>query len=411
MSGKISILLITLNSVCSVYAQSDTSLHAQKIVDMKSLELKAYGELLYRVYNWETYPDKNNDIDLYEVVFAPTYHFSPKVELEMEIEFEHGGTGSTMEFDRFEEFGEFEQEIEKGGEIIIEEFELAYEHKDWLEIKAGKLKIPVGFVSQNDEPLEYLSTTFNNVEQTLIPTPWYGYGIGLEGEFKNIEYQIVCVNALDNSQFSSANWIQRGGKERFETISADAFAVASRLDYVLSDESSFGVSGYIGNSTPNRPKEDMTEPAYVSCLDGHINLQLDGIKINALVFYGMMQNADIVSDQNRNLSNNLNAKRTPIGSDVLGYFGEIGYDIFSLTQLKSNYALDVFAGYYYYDSMYKTTGDVFNNPRWERNELRTGFSLSWNKHLALKSDITLRTIGIPENNNETTFTTALAFQF
>ena len=61
--------------------------------------------------------------------------------------------------------------------------------------------------------------------------------------------------------------------------------------------------------------------------------------------------------------------------------------------------------------MYETTGDVFNNPRWEKTEIRTGLNYVWNDHIALKSDITLRTIGIPEDNKETTFTTAIAFQF
>ena len=40
--------------------------------------------------------------------------------LEAELEFEHGGTGITMEFDKLEEFGEFEMEVEKGGEVIVE---------------------------------------------------------------------------------------------------------------------------------------------------------------------------------------------------------------------------------------------------------------------------------------------------
>lgn len=376
----------------------------------ENLDLNIYGEIFYSIYDWETYTDKNNAIDFNRIVFAPVYHFNDKLKLELEVEFEHGGTGTEMEFDKFEEFGEFEQEIDKGGEVLIEEMELAYEAHSWLELKAGKLKVPVGFVAATDEPLEYFTSTYNNVEETLIPTAWYNYGIGAEGELHNWKYNVVIVNALDNSQFSSANWIKRGSLERFETVGADAFAAAARIDYKLNSKSEIGVSGYIGNSTPNRPKEDITDDAYVGIADAHMHTQFNNLKFNALFFYGNLQNADIVSDANRNLSNNLNVKRTPVGSTALGYFAEAAFDILSLTSVKKS-KLDIFAGYYYYDTMHKITGDVFDNPRWERSEIRTGLSYIWNEHIALKSDATFRTLNIPTSNKEITYTTALAFQF
>lgn len=395
-----------------MYAQtSEHSDTGKKIFEEMSVELDVFGEAAYHIYDWETYEDKNNDIDLSRIVFEPEFHLSDKVKLEMEIEFEHGGTGSTMEYDKFEEFGEFEQEVEKGGEVILEELELEWEVKDWLALKAGKIRVPVGLVSDAYEPLEFFTTSFNNVEATLIPTAWYSTGIGAVFTYKKFDFQIVLVNALDNSQFSSANWIQRGAMERFETVSADAFAVAGRIDYETNEHSKIGMSAYTGNSTPNRPKEDIAVDAYVTLADVHAHQKIGQWKFNALFLVGNLQNADIVSEANRNLSNNLNVKRTPVASGVIGYFGEAAYNVFSLFNIKDIHALDVFAGYYYYDSMHKTTGEIFNNPRWKRTEIRTGLNYIWNEKIAVKSDITFRTIGIPELNNEITYTTALAFQF
>jgi hypothetical protein len=48
------------------------------------------------------------------------------LEAELEVEFEHGGTGSALELE-YEEFGEFEQEVEKGGEVLVEELSLTTE--------------------------------------------------------------------------------------------------------------------------------------------------------------------------------------------------------------------------------------------------------------------------------------------
>ena len=61
--------------------------------------------------------------------------------------------------------------------------------------------------------------------------------------------------------------------------------------------------------------------------------------------------------------------------------------------------------------MYKTSGEIFDNPRWERSEIRTGLNYCWNKNIAIKSDYTFRTIGIPDLNKENTFTLALAYHF
>jgi hypothetical protein len=405
MKQAILIPVLVLFSTISLFSQEEEK---KNLFD--NLELHCYGELTYNVFDWETYPDKRNNFDLNRVTFAPEYKFSEKLKLEMEIEFEHGGTGSTMEFDKFEEFGEFEMEIEKGGEVLIEELEISFQPKKWLEIKAGRIHVPFGYLATTDEPLDYMTTTYNNVEETLIPTTWYEFGLAVKTTYKKLSAELALINALDNSAFSSANWIKRGNQMRFETVNADAFALSARIDYKVFEESTIGVSGYFGNSTPNRPKPDITQDAFVNLFDAHIHLLPGDFTINANILYGTVQNADIVSAANRNLSNNLNVKRTPVASVAFGYFAEAGFDILSLFK-ESTSKLDVFCGYYYYDSMYETTGDVFNNPRWEKTEIRTGLNYVWNDHIALKSDITLRTIGIPEDNKETTFTTAIAFQF
>ncbi len=372
--------------------------------------VQGYGEMTYSNFNWETFPEKRNTIDLNRVVFEPEYRFNDKLKLEIEVEFEHGGTGSTMEFDRFEEFGEFEVEIEKGGEVTIEALELAWQIKPWLELKTGRIRVPFGHLSAYDEPLSYMTTGFNNVEATLIPETWFEYGIGAEAKWKNYTMQLVLVNGLDNSAFSSANWIQRGNQTRFEYVNADAFALTARLDYSVNDDIVWGISSYIGNSTPNRPKPDITENGFVQLFDGHAHAAFSGFTINALALSGKLQNSAIITEANRNLSNNLNVKRTPVAAAAFGYFIEAGYNILSKISNKTN-RLDIFCGYYYYDSMHKTSGDVFNNPRWQRTEIRTGLNYVWNKNIAIKSDFNFRTIGIPELNKENTFTLAFAYSF
>ncbi len=409
--AAISILFLFSSPVISAQAPVNSdSLGYDNVWDRVNLHV--YGTVLYNNFTWQTDSAKRNNVDVNHVVLAPEFEISDKLSLDMEIEFEHGGSGASMEFDRFEEFGEYEQEVEHGGEVVIEELELAWKIKPWLELEAGKIKVPVGLANFYYSPVDYLTTTYNNVEETMLPVGWYEVGIGAEGELgrnENIFYNVVLVNALDNSAFSSANWIKRGSHQRFEYSNAESFAVAGRVDYRFTDQTVLGISAYTGNSTPNRPKPDLDADGWVTVVDAHAHIDIKQFYFQALALYGTLQNAYLINDANKNLSNNLNVKRTPAGSAALGYFAEAGYDILPWICNQTSSTLYIFGGYYYYDTMYKTSGENFNNPRWERSEIRTGLSYQWNNKVGVKSDFTNRTINIPARNKENTFTLAVTF--
>ena len=98
----------------------------------QNLSLKTYGVVNYYSFNWETDPDKRNAVDLERLNMYMKYSFSDKISLKTEFEIEHGGTGVTMEFDKFEEFGEFEQEVENGGEVLLEQLNIVFDIIPWL---------------------------------------------------------------------------------------------------------------------------------------------------------------------------------------------------------------------------------------------------------------------------------------
>ena len=95
-------------------------LSANAIAESNPFSVSGYGVINYAHFDWELDPGRRAAIDVERFVIAPKYRINDTIRLESELEFEHGGTGSTMEFDKFEEFGEFETEIEKGGEVIVE---------------------------------------------------------------------------------------------------------------------------------------------------------------------------------------------------------------------------------------------------------------------------------------------------
>ena len=381
---------------------------------LKKLSIKTYGVVNYYNYDWQTDPDRRNAVNLERINTYMKYDFTDKIQLKTEFEIENGGTGATMELDKFEEFGEYEAEIEAGGEVLLEQLNIAFKIKPWLQIRAGRLKIYMGVSSELDLPVSYFTGHRSNMENTILPLGWYEVGIEASGDLgakKKWSYKAYLVNGLSSAGFSSANWIQRGHQKRFEMANAENLAVAARLDYNLANNGWVGVSGYYGNTNDNRPKPDLERVnGYVSVYDVHANLNYKAFKLRGMLLYGHLQNSGLISEANRNLSNNLNVKRSPVGSDVLGFFVESGYDVLNLTNIEDK-QLYVFGRYDFYDTMFKVAEGVFDNPRWERSEITFGINYFPHPDVVLKSHYAVRTLGLSTDNIENTFLLGIGFTF
>lgn len=379
----------------------------------KPFSVSGYGVINYANYDWEIDPNRRASIDVERFVVAPKYYINDRIRLEVEIEFEHGGTGSTMEFDKFEEFGEFEMEIEKGGEIIVEKLAAVFSLHKKFNFKVGHIIVPVGLVAKRHRPQHYFTTTRPEAEAHIIPTIWHETGVELFGSLGPFNYQGLIINGLDSTGFSSRHWIVPGHQLRFETANAEAPAFAGRLDYVLDETMTLGFSTYFGDTAANRPKPDVDFDAYVSILSLHGFYEVNAVKLRGVLLWGALQNADRLSKANRTLSNNLNVKRTPIGDTALGWYIEAGYDVLTLIRDsdKGFPSLDVFLRYDYYDTMASVEEHRFDNPRWERSTFTFGVNFNLNSNLVFKSHYSLRRLATEEENNERTFAVGMGFQY
>ena len=386
--------------------------------------VSGYGIINYSHFDWELDPGRRAAIDVERFVIAPKYRINDTIQLESELEFEHGGTGSTMEFDKFEEFGEFETEIEKGGEIIVEKLAAVFSFQPSLNFRVGHIIVPVGLVAKRHRPQHYFTTTRPESEAHIIPTIWHETGVEIFGSLGSLQYQAQIVNGLDSTGFSSRHWIVRGHQLRFETANAEAPAFVGRLDYAFHENATVGISGYYGDTAANRPKPDVDFDAHVGIVSLHGFYEVNAVKVRGLFLWGTLENADQLSKVNRTLSNNLNVKRTPIGSSALGWYIEAGYDILSLFRQSNNSAknsdlkdtpsdkaLDVFARYDFYDTMASVEGIIFDNPRWERRTWTFGINYHIHPKMVFKGHYALRRLATKDKNRENTFALGFGFQY
>ena len=382
---------------------------------LERVSINSYGVMTYAHYDWETDSDLRDNVDFQQVILGVEYQATDTVKLEVEVEVEHLGTGSTMEFDKLEEFGEFESEIERGGEIELEELVLEYEPREWLGIKVGYFSIPIGLNNERHRPGQYFTTTRFESEVAMLPSVWTEAGVEAFGEVEvprvgELHYYLAGVNGLDSTGFSSANWVKNGHQTRFEQINAEDWAVVARLDVVPIDGVLIGASTYYGDSAGNRPKPDLDVDAAVTIWDVHGEYKRGLLEARALYLRGHLENSAAVSLANAQLSNNLNVKRTPVGEEAYAAFIEAGLHLDTLTRYWPDGVIP-FYRYDRYDTMDEVEAPVIGNPFYDRETHTVGLNYRPRDWFVLKGEYSHRERDISTNNVEETVSIGIGYDF
>ncbi|AJA70066.1 MULTISPECIES: hypothetical protein [Myroides] len=399
----------------------------KRLLSWDNFTLSGYGAINYYNYGkYDTDPQIKNKFDAERLNLYLGYHFNDWISLKTEIEFEHGGTGSTIELDTQEEFGEYEKEIESGGEVKLEQIFIDFKVRPYFNVRVGRMKLHFNLAQNLDRPTNYFTAHRQEMENEILPLGWYENGIQFYGTFlkDRLRYEVSITNGLDATGFSSRNWVKRGHQTRFEMAVGNSLAYTARLDYKFGkNKNTFaGVAAYVNDAAANRPKKDMDVSAYVTIFEGHVSYDENYLKFSSVFLYGNIENSNIVSRKNANLSNNLGVKRTPVGKSMIGFSGDIGYEVLHFLNFKTKQQLYPFMRYEYYDTMYKTEGAVVRKPRWERSVITGGINWFVHPQVVLKAHYSSRRLGSDhfdpitslntgEKQRENTFTAGIGFTF
>ncbi|MCP3060741.1 hypothetical protein LXT21_18305 [Myxococcus sp. K38C18041901] len=400
------------------------------------LFVTAYGELLFGYHNYGLNQNRTGGAQRDSRLEFDTTRFVLEMkgmlpdyglEVEVEVEFEHGGTGTAMELE-YEEFGEFDQELDKGGEILVEELFISKKLGDNAALAVGRFYVAVGTLSEFSRPTDYLGTIRDEAETGIIPNTWDEMGVRLRYKFPwGLRLTGQLVNGLDSTGFSSQLWAVGGHQRRFEVQRATDMAVVFRADVTHFDGFIFGVSAYRGDTTRNRPKPDLVKSCeqandrevapcgYVSApltlLDVHLSVAKGPWSAKGMVMYGHLKNADLVSQRNARLSNLLGVIRTPVSDNALAAWGELGYDIASVVGLSNSHHLLPFVRYDYVDTQYKPRAELFDNPRFRRTVYTVGVAYNLLNTVYAKLDFGHRRMGSNAFRPENTLRLATGFNY
>ena len=176
----------------------------------------------------------HNTISVPRFVLAFDYKFTPKWILGAEIEFEYGGTGTSYELENTEN-GEYETEVEKGGEVALEQLHITRMIVPEFNIRAGHLIVPVGLTNEHHEPINFFGSSRPEGESTIIPCTWHETGIEFLGKFGKgygtFDYEAMIVTGLNANGFDRNKWVRGGKQGLFEGDNFTSPAYVARLNY------------------------------------------------------------------------------------------------------------------------------------------------------------------------------------
>ncbi|GHT08622.1 hypothetical protein FACS189415_2480 [Bacteroidia bacterium] len=403
MKYKFRFIILFLIAFSFVNIQAQTA-DSTQVSSPKQLLLGGYGEAAFsRNYysgNPFRYMNPNNykndpshgRFDLPHVVFFVGYEFGNGWRLNSEIEFEHGGTESAVEIEP-EEGGEYESEIERGGEVALEQFWIEKTFSKALNLRLGHIIVPIGYTNGNHLPNQFFTVYRPEGENTILPCTWHETGISLWGKFSRWRYEILLLPGLDSELFSNKRWIGGASASPYEFKTANKYAGAVRIDNYSVPGLRIGVSGYYGESFANSITPSYAEK--YKNVKGVVSIGSVDFEYNAHNWiargsfdYGHLSDAKTISLYNRNLPNQSTSPRSNIASDAISGGVEAGYDIFS--QVSKFHAkqqkLYIFGRYEQYDSMYKTDESIQDEQWCGRQRLAFGLNYFPMREIVVKAE-------------------------
>ncbi|MBO4826269.1 MAG: hypothetical protein J5506_03390 [Prevotella sp.] len=370
-----------------------------------------YSQSFNRYKQPENYADDKSHgrFDLPHVCLNLGYDFGKGWTLGTEIEFEHGGNGTAVEIEA-EEAGEYEAEVEKGGEVNIEQFWInkAFGNGEF-NIKAGEIIVPVGYSNAYHEPNQFFTAYRPEGEATIMPNTWHQVGVSLWGRLKDWRYEVEFLSGLNSESFTAENFVHYGATSPYEFKVANNYAGAVRIDNYSIKGMRIGLSSYYGYSfrntlrTPGSQYDNVTGALSIVALDFSLNRWNWIVRGN--IDYAHLSDADAISAYNQaNWTHHKYQDGNPhhytnIGRNALAYAVEAGYNIFSQISNRKvkNEKFYVFGRFEHYNTMasgtYESMYKYAKKYRWA-----VGLNYSPVKQITIKGEYSYRFFEKPNNN-------------
>ncbi|MEZ4857189.1 MAG: hypothetical protein R2781_00075 [Flavobacteriaceae bacterium] len=325
----------------------------------KAVTVGAYGEMTYNQ------PESDNgELDVQRLVILFGYKFDDKTQFITEIEFEH---------------------VE---EVFVEQAFVNYAVSDNISLRGGLMLVPMGIINEFHEP-----TTFNGVERpavdnVIVPTTWRELGVGITGRFQDasLSYQAYVFNGFKSITADGDDIVGllngtsglRGGRQKGIKSTVDSPTFSVKLDYYGLPGLRLGISGYFGKTqAPDNLEE----------LDGaNVGISMVGLDAR-YAFQKFTARGQFIYTALSDTENYNTLTGNNLGSALMGYYMEAGYNLLSLTAKQKLFA---FARFENYNTHADTAGSLEEVDAYNRTDITTGLSYHIAPGVVIKGDYQFR---------------------
>jgi len=299
---------------------------ASKIYQVdRGLSIGGYGEFTYENLVNNQHGEKDR-FDLERFVLYTGYKFTDRILLNSEIEFEHATTEDTPSSD--------------DGSVSVEFANLDFFLWQPLNVRAGLLLVPMGFLNEMHEPPFYYGVFRPEVErEKIIPSTWAEGGFGFFGTLApGLDYRAYLLTSLNAKGFApdGLGEARQKGKNAF----ADDFSGTARLDYSPFPGATIGASFWAGDSGQNQTFDGEKPDVFTLIWEAHAQLNYRGFHFRTLGAFDNISDAAAVS---RDLGET-------IASHSFGYYAEVAYNVLPWIFPNSDQSLEPFFRYEIYDT-------------------------------------------------------------
>ena len=404
---------------------SSTARASEITEDFTRFRFGGYGEIAasYMDYdwNWVTNVGTNHrnraTISIPRFILAFDYKFSPKWMLSSEIEFESGGTGAAKEIEWYEENGEYETEIEKGGEVALEQFHISYLFHKSLNFRFGHMIVPVGLTNAHHEPLNFFGVYRPEGETTILPSTWHETGIALFGELGHFDYELQAVSGLDPQAFRMESWIGEGRQTAFEETQFTHPAFVARVNYNgvrrirgLRVGASFYYNQPSKNGSKPSRNRDYKYPLTIVTADAQYKSPSGNLLARGNVVYGHLGNSARLTSVNNGSSSASGYPNSTVAETAVSYAAEVGYNVGSFFRGK-DLRLYPFFRYEYYNPMQSVEAGkgLLADKRLQKSVITAGLNYYPLPNLVVKADYTHRIVGRGNYNSQNMVSVGIAY--
>jgi len=363
----VTLIIISITTTAQNNTENNPSINAAETLlnSGSKLSIGGYAQIDYN----QPFVDgtqQNSTLDIHRLVLLFGYRFNEKTSFVSEIELEHVQ------------------------EVYVEQAFLNHEIMPWLNLRGGLMLVPMGIQNEYHEPPTFNGVERTNLDSKIVPTTWREIGFGFSGRFDAaaVKYQLYVMNGFNGydgaGKFRGSDGFRRGRQKGAESFMSSP-TLAARVDYYGIPGLKLGASTYLGKSQSSLYDGlDKDDDAALAKADSSV------ISIAMVGFDARYRNGGFEARGQLNMASISNTDEyndltgANLGSQMLGWYLEVGYDVFHGVQNEQR--LVPFVRYERYNTHAKTAGNLVENKAFDRTDITVGAGWWLASGAVLKAD-------------------------